>query len=48
MGKGKGYIIEMDRDWITLILEAKKMGIGKEDIKNFFKEKHKKKLHTKR
>lgn len=29
----------LDTDWIKLILEAKKLGLGKEEIRDFLKKK---------
>ncbi|MBW8350138.1 anti-repressor SinI family protein [Bacillus sp. IITD106] len=44
LGEEKEYIIEMDQEWLTLILEAKNMGFKKEEIRDFFRTKELKEL----
>ncbi|MBS4202286.1 anti-repressor SinI family protein [Bacillus sp. FJAT-49732] len=40
--------MELDKEWLTLILEAKKMGFDKDEIRDFFKEKGTKDFRTDR
>ncbi|MFD0828442.1 anti-repressor SinI family protein [Neobacillus sp. M.A.Huq-85] len=35
MGNTEGIVEVMDEEWITLILEAKKLGIDKETVRTF-------------
>ncbi|WP_233713637.1 DNA-binding anti-repressor SinI [Lederbergia citri] len=44
MGEEKDYINEMDKEWLTLILEAKNLGFKKEEIRDFFRKKEIKEL----
>ncbi|MBS4219459.1 anti-repressor SinI family protein [Bacillus sp. FJAT-49711] len=39
LGELKSYIIEMDKEWLTLIIEAKKMGLEKEEVRDFLRRK---------
>lgn len=32
----KGELVELDEDWVELIVEAKNMGMTLEDVKRFF------------
>ena len=36
MLKGEGNIEVMDQEWVQLILEAKQLGIAKEEVREFF------------
>lgn len=44
MTKDNGKEIKLDAEWIKLIIEAKNLGISKEEILSFFKEKKEEKL----
>ncbi|MCR2822610.1 anti-repressor SinI family protein [Lederbergia panacisoli] len=39
MGELKRYIIEMDKEWLTLIMEAKKLGLEKDEVRDFLRKK---------